>query len=92
MNETKRAKVLENRNGLILLIQKVIIIIALILFMYLAFSDNMVVAPFFYMSLSLGFFISGYLLYKKNSIVAQKIAFYIAGIVLVIIAFQDLMQ
>lgn len=90
MNETKRAKVLEYKS--VMLIQIVTTMIALILFLYLAISDNMVVAPFFFMSLSLCFFISGYRLYMKNRIVAQKIVFYIAGSVLFIIALQDLMQ
>jgi len=66
--------------------------IALFLFIYLAISDNMVVLPFFFMSLSLCFFISGFRLYKKNRIVAQKVIFYIGGIVLFIIALQDLLQ
>jgi hypothetical protein len=52
----------------------------------------MVVAPYFTVSLSICFFVSGYRLYKKNRIVAQKVIFYIAGIILVIIALQDLLQ
>jgi hypothetical protein len=74
----------------IMLIQIVITILALGLFVYLAITDNMVVAPLFFMSLSLCFLISGFRLYKKNRIVAQKVVFYIGGIILFIIALQDL--
>ncbi|WP_404444394.1 hypothetical protein LG307_16865 [Sutcliffiella horikoshii] len=89
MNERKMMKVLDYKS--IMLIQIVTTMIALILFMYLVISDNMVVTPFFFMTLSLCFFISGYQLYRKNGIVAQKFIFNIVGIVLFIIAFQDLM-
>jgi hypothetical protein len=74
----------------IMLIQIVITILALGLFVYLAITDNMVVAPLFFMSLSLCFLISGFRLYKKNRIVSQKVVFYIVGIILFIIALQDL--
>ncbi|WP_026908855.1 hypothetical protein [Paucisalibacillus globulus] len=74
----------------ILLIQIVTTVLALGLFVYLAITDNMVVAPLFFMSLSLCFLISGFRLYKKNRIVAQKVVFYIVGIILFIIALQDL--
>ncbi|WP_010280793.1 hypothetical protein [Bacillus timonensis] len=90
MNETKSARF--NGNKSIMLIQIVTTMIAVILFMYLIISDNMVVAPFFYMSLSLCFFIIGFRLYKKNRIIAQKVVLYIVGIVLFIIALQDLFQ
>ena len=90
MNETKRPRVFNYKS--ILRIQIFTTIIALILFMYLTISDNMVVVPFFFISLSLCFIISGFRLYKKNRIVAQKVIFYIVGIVLFIIALQDLLQ
>jgi len=92
MNETTIAKVVKYQNKSVLLIQIAITLIALVLFMYLAISDNMVVAPFFFMSLSLCFFISGYRLYMRNRITAQKVVFYIVGIVIFTIALQDLIQ
>lgn len=90
MNETKNSRVFNYKS--ILRIQIFTTIIALILFMYLTISDNMIVAPYFFISLSLCFIISGLRLYKKNRIVAQKVIFYIVGIVLFIIALQDLLQ
>ncbi|MEK5440984.1 hypothetical protein [Fredinandcohnia sp. FSL W7-1320] len=90
MNETKRTRVFDYKS--IMIIQLFTTMIALILFIYLTISDNMVVAPFFFTSISLCFFISGFRLYKKNRIVAQKVIFYIVGIVLFIIALQDLLQ
>ena len=50
----------------IMLIQIVITILALGLFVYLAITDNMVVAPLFFMSLSLCFLISGFRLFSSK--------------------------
>ncbi|MCC3357068.1 hypothetical protein [Bacillus sp. REN16] len=88
MNEPKRTGDFDYKS--IMLLQIFATLLALIIFVYLTISDNMLVAPFFFMSLSLCFFISGFRLYKKNRIVAQKFMFYIVGIVLFIIALQDL--
>lgn len=90
MNEMKRPRVFNDKS--ILRIQIFATIIALILFIYLNISDNMVVFPFFLISLSLCFIISGFRLYRKNRTVTQKVIFYIVGITLFIIALQDLLQ
>ncbi|WP_449540203.1 hypothetical protein [Ferdinandcohnia sp. Marseille-Q9671] len=92
MKESKITQGLDNHVKSVFSIQMAITIITLVLFLYLAFSDNMMVAPFFYLSLSLCFFVSGYRLYKKNRVGSQKRVFYFAGIVISIIAIQDFMQ
>jgi putative effector of murein hydrolase len=92
MNESKITQGVDDHYKSVFSIQMAITIITLVLFLYLAISDNMMMAPFFYISLSLCFFISGYRLYKKNRVVSQKRVFYFAGIVIFIIAIQDFMQ
>ncbi|WP_453996142.1 hypothetical protein [Bacillus nitroreducens] len=90
MIEVKRERVCDVKA--MMFIHAFTTMISLILFVYLTITDNMVVAPFFFMSVSLCFFISGIRFYKKNRIVAQLIAFFIVGTVLLIVALQDLLQ